>query len=274
MMLRFAAAIAALCVLWMPSVARAQCPSEYETERMLLTDEKYASYRVRELAHCIKSLRASVEAARVATEVAWSAAANPIRLLEEMPAFDHMHNTCDDMSRVLQSFYLQLRIQIAGDAEHIDNARAGLKALKKRFVKAEAWQLIFKDRAEWRRLIETKSTTQFALRCLASIKPLLEKPFDVKLAERAMDWYSESCAESVASPEARRGEHPECTVKTFPGEFKAHYGIELTNSHAYVLGWMRRRYLEGGSIVVAFLQSTALAFAKELATTGEVPAQR
>ncbi|MBP9669625.1 MAG: hypothetical protein KBE09_05045 [Candidatus Pacebacteria bacterium] len=271
MILRIAACLAASYLIIAPAVAETSCPSAQGIADLMRTNERLDIYKARELAQCVKELREAVVSARTANTVAWSVGAHPMRFLEQIPAFDHTHSTCDDVPNVLRAVHLQTRILLAGGEQHIEQAEVGLKALMKHFIKADAWQVFFSDKAAWRRLVEQKSTIQFALRCLTNVKPLLEKPFDAKLAERAMQWFSEQCGRSVRGANDRKFEdYPECTMKTVSEEFKAHYGVELTESHAYVLGWLRRRHLEGGPAVVSLLQTTALMFAKDLAAGEQV----
>ncbi len=274
MILRFAAGIAALYLMLSPAVAQSSCPTVQEVADLSRTNEKVEYFKARELARCIKEMRAAVEASKAATEMAWTAFRGPMNILSQLPVFDHAHDTCDEVGSVLKSVRTQLRVQLGGGESHVENAGVGIDALMKHFIKVEAWQVFFTDKTAWRRLVEQKSTVQFALRCLTNVKPLLEKPLDVKLAARAMQWNSEACTLAEPADAPRRGDaRAPCTVQTFPEEFKAYYGIPLTESHTYVLGWLRRRHLEGGPAVVALLQTTALMFAKELAA-GEVVAER
>ncbi len=264
MILRIAASIAVLYTIVAPASAQSSCPTVQEVTDLSRTNDRPDVFKTRELARCIKELRAATEAAHTANEMAWAAFRGPLRLVEQMPVFDHAHNTCDDVAGVLKSARHQLRVQLGGGDNYVEHAGIGIDALMKHFIKADAWQVFFTDKAGWRRIIEQKSTIQFALRCLTNVKPLLEKSFDVKLAAQAMQWYAEDCARAEKEGDAKKEDHPDCTVKTFPAAFKAHYGIDATESHAYVLGWLRRRHMEGGAAVVALLQTTALMFAKEL----------
>ncbi len=99
---------------------------------------------------------------------------------------------------------------------------------------------------------------------LTASLPLLTKPVS-PIAAQSMDWYHKECWK--AEDELYEDNRAACKKlqRTYAAPFRKDYGVEPDGSNSYALGWLYRRYLEGGKDAVSAWQSIGLDLANDFA---------
>jgi hypothetical protein len=210
---------------------------------------------IREQAALIAQQEAALEANSSVIKRVWRIAANPAELVN-MLDFSLMRRR-----ETLGGYFQALYEQVLPLDPKVGDDTNSFEALRVKYSDPAVLRADYEaNKNTFNAKIATIAVKGIFHDSLAAGFPLFGKPLPLTAAS-AGEWFSRSCYENDAEMQS---DAASCKrLARFAADFKDYYGVDATRGNTYVLAWLYRRHLEGGSKLVSEWQRIGLDLSAE-----------